>query len=798
MDLEAELRRGVTLHRQGRLPEAERCFARILELHPSSFGALHRLGMIAAQTGRSARAVELLVRAIAVNDRIAAAHQHLALALKDLGRQREALASLERAIALRPDSAPAHANLSALLLELGRPEAALASADRALELSGNFLPAQVNRAAALRALARHPEALATYDRVIALEPRNSTVFVLRGDLLLALDAPAQALESYRRALELKPDSALALGGCSVALLSLSRAAEALTFAQRALVLRPDSARIQANAANVYLALKRPRPALEYGERAVALQPDLFEGHHNRAAALAALHRPESARKAYERALALRATSVEALCGLGEACNEMGDGAAARDAYRRALAIEPDHPAAHAGLLAAAIPVIASSSHEIEQARQELAAELTRFETWLVRRVLDEPAIVSLLRPFYLAYQERSNKELLVRWGSICADLMRRWAVRQPPAEPSNAPRDGPTRLGIVTAYAFNHSVFRALGWLAGLDPRRVQVSLFHLGAEEDGATAAARGYAEVIDCAGHSLGECVRVIRERRIDVLLFPEIGMDGRTLELASLRLARHQAVSWGHPETTGLPTIDYFLSAAAFEPQEADRYYSERLIRLPGLGCYCEPRGFESSSGAVPPGLTPDVPLLLCAGTPYKYAPEYDSVLIGIARELERCQIVFFQASQEGLSRRLLARLEGGFRAAGLDPGEYLRLVPWMSLEGFMSFMRSADVYLDSPGFSGFNTVMLAVECGLPVVAYEGRFMRGRFASGVLRTLGLPELVATDTAEYVRRAAALARDRQLRGSLRERLIAARARLYGDRGAIDALTQFLTSLPR
>jgi protein O-GlcNAc transferase len=280
--------------------------------------------------------------------------------------------------------------------------------------------------------------------------------------------------------------------------------------------------------------------------------------------------------------------------------------------------------------------------------------------------------------------------------------------------------------------------------------------------------------------------------------VLLYPEVGMDGMTLELASLRLARHQVASWGHPETTGLPTIDYFLSAAAFEPADADHAYSERLIRLPGLGCCCEPQGIEPAAGADWPGLTPGVPLLLCAGLPYKYAPEYDSVLIGIVRELGPCQIVFFEAPQDGLSRRLLARLEAGFRTAGLDPRESLRLVPWMSLGGFAALMRRADIYLDSPGFSGFNTAMQAIECGLPIVAYEGRFMRGRFASGILRTLGLEELVAQSAADYVRHAVALARDPQRRTAIRERLAAGRHRLYRNRAAADALTEFLTSLPR
>jgi protein O-GlcNAc transferase len=109
-----------------------------------------------------------------------------------------------------------------------------------------------------------------------------------------------------------------------------------------------------------------------------------------------------------------------------------------------------------------------------------------------------------------------------------------------------------------------------------------------------------------------------------------------------------------------------------------------------------------------------------------------------------------------------------------------------------------MRIADVYLDTQGFSRFNTVMQAVECELPVVAYEGRFMRGRFASGILRYIGLDELVSRDDAEYVRTAVALAQSKELRESVRARLRSGRQRLYRDRAAVDALTDFITALPR
>ena len=71
----------------------------------------------------------------------------------------------------------------------------------------------------------------------------------------------------------------------------------------------------------------------------------------------------------------------------------------------------------------------------------------------------------------------------------------------------------------------------------------------------------------------------------------------MDATTAKLAALRLAPVQAASWGHPETSGLPTIDYYLSAQALEPADAQENYTEKLVALPNLGCWLVP-GEETS--------------------------------------------------------------------------------------------------------------------------------------------------------------------------------------------------------
>jgi predicted O-linked N-acetylglucosamine transferase (SPINDLY family) len=265
-------------------------------------------------------------------------------------------------------------------------------------------------------------------------------------------------------------------------------------------------------------------------------------------------------------------------------------------------------------------------------------------------------------------------------------------------------------------------------------------------------------------------------------DVLLYPEVGMDPMTLKLAALRLAPLQAAAWGHPETSGLPTMDLYLSAQAFEPADAQAHYTERLVALPGLGCRIEP----STLKAIPVSIRKDVPLLLCPGTPFKYAPEDDWVLVDIARRLGKCRLVFFTHRYRALSEKLRERLATAF---GAEFERFVSFVPWQAKAEFHGWLQAADVYLDTIGFSGFNTALQALECGLPVVTREGRFMRGRLASGLLKRLGLDELIAATHDEYVEKAVKLATDPTYRRRLSAEIAKRRSVLFNDRAPLDAL---------
>ena len=139
-----------------------------------------------------------------------------------------------------------------------------------------------------------------------------------------------------------------------------------------------------------------------------------------------------------------------------------------------------------------------------------------------------------------------------------------------------------------------------------------------------------------------------------------------------------------------------------------------------------------------------------------------------------------------------------MEAEFQKANLAIDDYVVFMPWLGSEDFYGLMEQAHLFLDSLGFSGFNTAMQAIDCALPIVTREGKFMRGRLASGILKRMSMPELIAQTDQEYIDLVVQLAQDKPCRDQISKKMIETRKVLYDDLVPIKALESFLVSKAR
>ncbi|MEI6558309.1 MAG: tetratricopeptide repeat protein [Rhodospirillaceae bacterium] len=645
---------------------------------------------------------------------------------------------------------------------------------------------------------RLAEAEEIYREVLAAEPDNADALHLFGVLAHQVGQHGIALEAISLAIHHAPDRADFHSNLGDVYRTLQLYPEAWEVLTRSLALDGRNAAAHNNLGLVLQALGRRDEAAASYQRALELEPVFPEAHNNLGNAWKELRQPGPAEASYRKALAQRPGYPEAHHNLGGLLQETGRRAEAVAAFTAALALRPDYPQARFGRVMAELPVIYRDAAEIDQRRAAYREALVELDAYVDHEAGDPVRLTEAAgshQPFFLAYQGRGDRELQALWGGVVGAAMAR---RFPAAEPSPPPAaGGHIRVGIVSGYFCHHSVWKMpiRGWLSQLDRRRFRVNCYHTRAQRDAATLEAEGLADRFIQGPLPLEHWRTVILADAPDVLIYPELGMDAVTAQLAGQRLARLQCTSWGHPVTSGYPSVDAYLSSALMEPPEAQDHYTERLVRLPGLSVYYEPVAVSSVASLRGEfGLRPGAVVYWSGQSLYKYLPQYDEVFARIAGAVGDCQFVFIDYGWGGVVNEVFrGRLRRAFAALGLESDDYCVFLPPLGLDRFVAVIGLCDVVLDSIGWSGCNSTLESLTHDLPIVTLPGALMRGRHSMAILTMIGVAETIAASLDDYVGLAVRLARDPGWRAGIRSRIAERKHRVYRDRSCIEALEAFL-----
>jgi protein O-GlcNAc transferase len=755
----------------GRYAEAEACYRQVMESDAQYSAAVVNLGFVLREQGRTNEAREVLERAVRVAAEDADSHYLLASILATTGPKDAEVSHLRKAIELRPDFEPARQQLIFTLMQSGR----------------------------------FAEATQLCDESIAILPDSAELHFYRSDLHLRSDEKSLAIASCKRALAINPLMLAAQQNLSRILLDTEQLEQAETSYRREIDLTPDHYGPHHQLGVVLYQTRRYAEAIEQFKRAILLNPlsgasyfslgetyTEFDSESGEGLALAHAN--------YEKAVEVEPAASSFHCSLGFSYWRGARHDRALTSFDRAIKLDPNNAKARWARVMLWAPAFSSKGTGESPDRSGFGDELAKFEDWWVKSDADGTLFVGDLQPFFLTYQEENNLALLKQYGQVCAKAMQRWLDRQK-SPAFKRPMGKRIRLGIVSGDIRLHSNWMALikGWFRSFDLERFELVVFSLVDQVDPETSWARSKSDVFVGGPKTLPQWVAAMREQNCEILLYPAVGLHPMALKLASLRLAPVQINSWGHPDTSGLPTLDYYVSAECFEPAHAQDHYSEQLVLLPQLGNRIQPLALTSSDpGFAAMNIDLERPILVCPGTSFKYQPEHDHIFAEIARGAPDVQLVFFRPSVATLANLLEVRITKQFEAAGLNVMDNVRFVRWLNFHEFHCLLRHADVMLDTIGFSGYNTAVQAIECGLPLVTREGRFLRGRLASGVLRRMELTELIVQTKADYVNLVVRLATDLPYQAHIRHEIEQRRSVLFDDQSAMGPFQDFLESVAR
>ncbi|MEO1376147.1 MAG: tetratricopeptide repeat protein [Cyanobacteria bacterium J06635_10] len=585
--------------------------------------------------------------------------------------------------------------------------------------------------------------------------------------------------------------------------SLGQLEAAIEYYQKILKLKPDYAEVHSNLGILFKQQGNFSAAVNSLQQAVKIKPDLVEAYCNLGSVQKKQGNLSAAIDCYEQALKIKPDLVEAYCSLGIVLKEQGNLSASIDSFQQALKIKPDLDIAKLYICINQLPIIYTSSTEIELRRKNYQSHLEDLAEYYKQanpqKLAKAAEAVGASKPFYLAYQCLNNRDLQQTYGEMLVRIMSnrypQWSqdITLPVLQPNEK-----IRIGFISGCFHRHSVWKIpmKGWVENLDRTQFELFAYHTNTtlkHDEETIKAGKAFDKFIK-GPLSIEKWAEIIQKDKLHVLIFPEFGMDPIALKLGCLKLAPIQMTSWGHPDTSGLPTIDYYLSSELMEPENAQESYTEKLVKLPNLSIHYQPQ-------TIPPlkvtkkdiGIPDDAVMFWCCQSLYKYLPQHDDVFPKIAQDLDKCKFVFIQHEGGGINEVFQQRLRQAFEKFRLNYEDYCIFLPQLKARKFAGTAAIADVFLDSIGWSGCNSTLESIVHNVPVITLPGEFMRGRHSMAILKMMGIEETIASNKEEYVQIAIRIGRDAQYRQHISGLVAQNKHKLYNDLKPVRALEEFL-----
>jgi protein O-GlcNAc transferase len=724
---------GVFLATAQQLPKALDIFEKAIQVAPKHTGALGNAGRCALSLEQYDRALRhfLALEKIAPNDAVLLTNIGMAYSQKH--EYAKSIEYYNKAITANPNCADAYSNMSMAYGRLQEHERAFSTAQKAIELDPTMPQAYNNLGTAYQ-----------YD-----------------------GNGAQAAAMYRKAIALDAKSHLYWGNLANALWSIKQYEEAIAAAEEALRLNPNYAEAFNTLGNVYEVQGLAQAALDAYLKGVQLNPTIPEIQHNLGMIWYKHRDLEKAIQHYQKALTLRPNYYDAVLGLANVYGDQAKRDLCLDAYATAYRLRPSD---NLRLRQALAPFIFPNNHQEVVAYQDnvrhVMAQLAA-TNYKVENPINDIGMTNFFSTYH-GVDNRQFYEEVCRFYRQSAPILNYVA---PHCQTSYQLEPGQKiRLGFISMYFRDHAVTWAYRGIIALLPRaHIEITLFSFSTDPDDIKAELQQMVDHSISLGYSLEEIYQVFSEHPQDILVYTDIGMAPPTYFSAFARLAPIQIVTTGHPDTTGIDTIDYFISADGLESANAQKYYSEELVRLPGMYVYYyRPHLPEQVLPRAAFGLNDDENIYLCPQSFFKIGRDMDALFIKILQQDPKGRLVIM--SQDSYwTTRIVDRLYN------LEPNiiNQFTILPYQPFDKFMNLLMISDVMLDTNLFNGGSTSFQGLSVGTPIITLPGDLMRQRCTKFLYDMMDIHDCIAQDQDDYVRIAIEIATNKERRAAISAQIL-------------------------
>lgn len=348
-------------------------------------------------------------------------------------------------------------------------------------------------------------------------------------------------------------------------------------------------------------------------------------------------------------------------------------------------------------------------------------------------------------PFHVAHQGLPSLPFQGQWQALLASCSPTLLFNSPHLD--EVTEKSELRFGLLSSYFREHSIglmlvetmafLRLVGMRSGTRPVRVIVySMMEVGRADDQISSSLRQYFndDFVQLHCKDIPQARQRIVDDRLDFLLYADLGMDMCTQLLAFSRLAIYQGAWWGHPITSGLPSVDFFFGTDD-EVLQANEDYSEQLVRMKFVSSV--PFIYEKAevdlmtasdwmSAGLPCNSSQQANCPLAAvilGRLFKLHPDFIDMLVALLgkvvqsdhRDASRIAILFFAERNPYWNQMLVTKLRDSLKKNFVAQGvanstdmvhmamQHVRLLTYSSAH-YEKICRSARMVLDTFPYGG----------------------------------------------------------------------------------------------
>ena len=436
------------------------------------------------------------------------------------------------------------------------------------------------------------------------------------------------------------------------------------------------------------------------------------------------------------------------------------------------------------------PLIANNKKEIDDYRQKINKGLDEVINSDIKLDYDNDQIIS--PPFFeLTYTDKDNleinKKMVKAFKKIYQPLNHKITI--------NHKLNDKIKIGFVSEFFTDHTIGKLFKDLIfSLDLKFFDVVIYHSSKTKKGEifeeflNKNTKGFKNEI--LPNKLIDKIKILEKEKFVILFYPDIGMSIEFYFLSLVRLARYQIMSWGHPETTGSESIDYFLCSKNLISENSDKFYSEKFLIIDKLPMIYNKPIIENKLD------DKDISkknIYSCPQTLFKFHPDFDDYLFDILKKDKKGILYLIKDTHKVYYLKLLERFK---KNKNFDSDRVIFLDP-LNLNQFINHLGTSSVLLDPIYFGSGNSFHESMFYGTQTVTCPSKYIKSRIVSAAYIQMEVKKPpIVKNKDDYVSKAIEIANDENILDEKKYYQQAANEKLFNTKDVGEKFNSILKKL--